>query len=74
MQEHNAEGTKRLSQAGKEVVKALNGVKITEESLKRAVGQAKLDLARKWETSEGVRELLAKEVRRDRLHPSLDVG
>lgn len=69
-----AEGTKRLSQAGKEVVKALNGVKITEESLKRAVGQAKLDLARKWETSEGVRELLAKEVRRNRLHPSLDVG
>jgi ubiquinol-cytochrome c reductase core subunit 2 len=58
-----AEGTKRLSEAGKEVVKTLKGLKVSEEQLKRAVGQAKLALAKKWETSEGVREILAKDVR-----------
>lgn len=57
-----AEGTKRLSEAGKEVVQTLKGLKVSEDQLKRAVGQAKLALAKKWETSEGVRELLAKDV------------
>lgn len=60
--EVTAEGSKRLSEGAKEVVKAVKGLKVDKESLKRAVGQAKLEVALKWDTAEGVRETLATSV------------
>lgn len=61
--EIQAEGSKRLSAAGKEVVSKLQAFKADEESLKKAVSQAKTALAEKWDNSESLRELLAVAVR-----------
>ncbi|KAL7411944.1 Metalloenzyme, LuxS/M16 peptidase-like protein [Mrakia frigida] len=60
--EVTAEGSKRLSSAAGEVVKAMKALKVDAASLKRAVGQAKLEVAQKWETADGVREALASQV------------
>lgn len=60
--EVTAEGSQRLSKAAGEAVKVVKGLKVDAESLKRAVGQAKLDVARKWESADGVREALASQV------------
>ena len=57
--EVTAEGSKRLSAAAGEIVKTLKGVKVDKDSLKRAVGMAKYEVASKWDTAEGVRETLA---------------
>lgn len=61
--EIQAEGSKRLSSAGKQVVGALQAFKADEETLKRAVAQAKTAAAEQWDSASSLREVLASAVR-----------
>lgn len=61
--EVQAPGTKRLSQAGSEVAKALKALKtVSKDQLKAAVAKAKFEVASKSETSEGLVELVVPQV------------
>lgn len=57
--EIQAEGSKRLSAAGKHVVSALQAFKADADSLKKAVAQAKTAVAAQWDDSETLRQVLA---------------